>query len=605
MENEQLPLAILGRIREEKQTFRTKSVRIAKGMLFNQYNTLQRIELYYNSQFETGEFDDDGFKKYFYNINRKPCEIATKEIDLDTKDIIIRPENGDYLLADIMARRFKQWTKDQGFAKDLNEYAEEAPKYGTVVVKKVPKTGRLHTVDLVNGFIITNQNAKSLDYTNIIEPHIYTYDEIRQQGWDEAKVNQLVRLYQALDKTEIEVDERYGYVRESELKEGGATDKMVYTLAIVGGAEEVETAGDQGKVQEQGVVLYHMPIAKHPYKEWHFAKIKKRWLGLGFVETLFDPQMARNESKYYKRKGMLWTTLHIFQTDDDTVNKNMMLDAKDGEVIKRSRGTAPIAPVPVEERNLAEYQSEDNDWDRNAMDLTFSTEIVGGEKLPVNTPATVAVITDANVKRFFDKKREDFGIFVKSLCVDDIMPQFVEKTAEEHIFSLAGSYQDRDQFEKFILEARLTAAFEKYIADNGAVPSLEEWNQLQETEAMRLASRPSLDIKIPKDTFKNFKHRLDVVITKENEDTEADIQGRLAFMNLVTSNPNALLDPLTRPIMLELAHRYGLKNVRIPNLPARPPQQAGPGMQQQAAPAQASMPEMAMAGQGGGQPMEL
>lgn len=565
---QQQPESILGRIRTEKEDFRTKSVRIAKGFLFNQYNTLQRIELYYNSRFETGEYDEDGFKKYFYNISRKPCDIASKEIDLDTKDILIRAENGNYLLADIMAREFKQWTKDEGFAKSLNEYADDAPKYGSVVVKKVPKTNSLHTVDLVNGFIITNQNARTLNHTNIIEPHIYNYDELRLQGWDEDKVEEAIKLYQSLEKPDVEVDERYGWVKESELEVSGSAKKMVYTLAIVAGAEEIEIAANTDKVIEKGVILYHEKIKTHPYREWHFARVKKRWLGLGFVETTFDPQMARNESKLYKRSGMRWTTLHLFQTNDETINKNLMLDAKNGEIIKYGRGSDPLSAVPVEERNLAEYQNEDNDWDKNVSDLTFSTEIVGGEKLPANTPATVAVITDANVKRFFDRKREDFALFVKGLVVDDIMPAFTKAKSGKHIFSLMGDPQDRDRFEQMLLDARLVSAFQQFVDQNEAVPSLEEWLRLSELEAKRLADRTSLDIEIPKDVYTDFKIKLDVVITKESEDTDAIIAGRSTVLNLLSSNPAVIANPLTRPIFLELAQAYGIKNLRLPNIPA-------------------------------------
>lgn len=596
-------MAILGRIRAEKENFRTKSVRIAKGFLFNQYSTLQRIELYYNSQFETGEYDDDDFKKYFYNIVKKPCEIATKEIDLDTKDIIIRPENGDSLLAEIMSRKFKQWTKDEGFASDINEYAEDAPKYGSVVVKKVPKTGKLYTLDLVNGFIITNQNAKNLNHTNIIEPHLYSYDELRtaaeESGWDSDKVEEAITLYQGLEKPDVEVDERYGWVRESELKKDGSANKMVYTLAIVAGAEETETASDKEKVVEKGIVIFHEAIKTHPYREWHFSRIKKRWLGLGFVEALFDPQMARNETKYYKRKGLLWTALHLWQTDDENINKNLLLDMKDGDVIKRSRGSSELTPVAMEERNLADYNSEDIDWDQNTRDITFSQETISGEKLPSNTPATTSAILDSNIKKFFDKKREDFGLFLKELLTKDIMPMFIKDNADEHIFSISGSFKDRDYFEQLILDARLSAAFQNYIEQNRAVPSAEAWMALAETEARRLASRPSIDIRIPKDFYANFKYRLDVVITKENEDTDAQIQGRLAILNALGANPDIAINPTTRPIFLELAELYGIKNLRLPNIP-RPIQQ--PQMAQAPGVGVASPAAPAVANRGAGAP---
>lgn len=599
------PLLILGRIRDEKERFRTKSVRIANGFLFNQYQTLQRIELYYNSKFETGEYDDDGFKKYFYNINRQPCDIATKEIDLDTKDLLLRSENGDYLLAEIMGRELKQWMKDQGFAKDLNEYADDAPRYGTVVVKKVPKSKRFYNIDLVNGFIITNQNAKNLNHTNIIEPHLYSFDELRQtaeeSGWDKDKVEELISLYSQLGKSDVEVDERYGWVRESELKEGGSPFKMVYTLAIVGGCEETERAADQDEVIERGIVIYHDTVKKHPYKEWHFAKIKKRWLGLGYVETLMDPQMARNESKYYKRRGMLWTSLHIWQTDDENINKNLLLDTKDGDIIKRTKGTDELRPVAMEERNLADYQTEDADWDQNAKNLTFSQDVIAGEKMPSNTPATTTVVTDGNIKRFFDRKREDFALFVKDMLVEDIIPEFIKSNDTEHIFSLMGTYRDRDYFEQIILDRVLVNAFDKYVETNKRVPTAQAWQMLVETEARRISNRPTLDIKLMEGEYRKAKFKLDVVITKENEDTDSVIAGSQLILGLLQSNPAIIMNPMTRPLVLDLAEKLGVRNLRIPNMlmsvmgqpagqPGMPGMQPGPGVSTPAAPQPGARP---------------
>ena len=139
---------VLGRIRDEKEAVRMEEIELSQGYKFNQFQTLRRIELYYNSKFESGEFDHEGFKKYFYNIVRVPCQNATKEIDLDTKDIILRSEEGNFLVAEIMSAEFKQWMKDNNFAKKLNEYADIVPKYGSVVVKKVKD--ELFTVDLKN-----------------------------------------------------------------------------------------------------------------------------------------------------------------------------------------------------------------------------------------------------------------------------------------------------------------------------------------------------------------------------------------------------------------------------------------------------------------------
>src|SRR3990167_2225505 len=72
-----------------------RDVEMPGGWSHNLQSTLKRINLYYNGKFETGERDNRGFKKFFYNITKPSCDVAEKFIDLDTKDIILYHESSD------------------------------------------------------------------------------------------------------------------------------------------------------------------------------------------------------------------------------------------------------------------------------------------------------------------------------------------------------------------------------------------------------------------------------------------------------------------------------------------------------------------------------
>lgn len=560
---------ILGIVREEKEQFINGFAEISPGYFFNQHKTIRRIENYYNSRFESGPNDEDGFLKPFYNIVRKPVQVCSKEIDLDTKDILVRSEDGDFITAELMAADLKQWMKDEGFAKKLNVYADEAPEYGTVVVKKVGK--HLHTVDLRN-LSISNLAAKSLSHTNVIESHEYSYDEFREtaaaSNWDADKVEEVIALHEKLNASTITVDERYGLVTEDVLEAKGDATKLAYTLAITAGTNLVETTeakdGKPAVVVQQGVVITHRRIQKHPYREWHFMSMKGRWLGIGFVEILFNPQVRANEMAYYKAKGLNWTSLHIYQSDDETVSRNLVSSARDGDVIKTQMGRT-ILPIAVEERNLAHYRSEEVRWDQNISDLTFSPEVIGGENLPSGTPARSAIISDANVKRFFDRKREDFGIFLQEIIAEDILPLFKDNRRSAHRLSIAASSVDRDKLEGLIFNARMNQHFEAFMK-NGKIPSLEEWLRLSLVEKQKLARQPSIDIPIVEGAYDRINEKISIVITKENEDTDARIQGRQIVLTALAANPAIATNPTTRPIFLEIAELLGVKHAQIPSL---------------------------------------
>lgn len=568
---------ILSKIRKEKEDFRTKSITLSPGYAFNQHKTLQRIEAYSNSRFyESPPYDEDGFLIPFLNVNRKPRMVAAKEIDLDTKDILVRDEGGDMIGAQLMAEDLKQWMKNEGFAAKLNEYADEAPTYGTVVVKKVKD--ELHTVDLLN-LVITNVSAKDLKHTDKIELHRYSADELSGMPWDAKAIREAITLYQNLGKSEIEIDERRGWVKESEFRLGGREDKYVYTLAIVAGAEEIERAQEKDKVIERGIVLFHelADPKDDPYREWHFMRMKNRWLGLGWVEILFDNQVRANEMAYFKAKGLRWTSLHLFTTDDETVSRNLLADARDGDVIKTVSGRT-LTAIANEERNLAHFISEERRWDLNTAEQTFTPDVISGEGLPSGTPARSAIIADTNVKKFYDRKREDFGIFVRSLIYDDVLPLFMKQSHKAHMVNMAGSADDRDKLQQFIFNARMEAWMVDEHLSKGKLPSLMQWNNQQQIEMQRLTMAPTIDMPIPEGYYKRLKPKLEVVITKENEDTDAMIAGRKEVLMALGQNPNIAVNPLTRSMFLELARLLGVKNINIPNQFNMAPMGAPQGM---------------------------
>lgn len=555
---------ILGRIRREKEEFVQNDVELAPGYFFNQRKIIQRIENYFFSRFESGPTDDDGWIKPFYNVVVKPCRVASKEIDLDTKDIIIRPENGDYDTADIMAADFKQWMKDEGFAAQLNEYADFCPEYGSVVIKKVKE--KLHTVDLKKLYL-TNVHAKDLSETNTIETNTYSRDEFLAMPWDEEKKKEVVKLYDSISRVDIDVDERYGWVKESELVEGGSETKMVFTMCIAAGTQIYDVdGGKDGKQQnivEKGVVLNHVQTDEKPYREWHWSRMPNRWLGVGFVELLFDGQVRANEIAYYKAKALAWLGLHLFATDDDTLTRNLFNDVRDGDVVRLGLQRT-LTEVPIQERNLGYYASEEGRWDKNTADLTFTPEIITGEGLPSGTPARSAIISDQNVKRYFDRKREDFGIFIKKLIEDDILPLFERSRGEAHTFSFSGSGNDRDALERRVFNTRMVAIFQDYVARKGVLPSANEWRRQMLIERQRIANKSTIDVDVPKDAYKNLRKRLDVVITKENEDTDSKLAGRQVVLQALAANPAIATNPVTRPVFMELANLLGVKNLSLP-----------------------------------------
>jgi len=133
---------IFAQIRKERNDFE-KDVPIVDGYDINQLDIIETVILYYNSRFRNGQFYTDSEyrnqRKFFHNINRAPCDNATKNLDIDTKDVYPTATNeSDYIKAKILREDLYRYMKKNKIGQMKNTIAEEAPIFGTVVLKKVP-----------------------------------------------------------------------------------------------------------------------------------------------------------------------------------------------------------------------------------------------------------------------------------------------------------------------------------------------------------------------------------------------------------------------------------------------------------------------------------
>jgi hypothetical protein len=130
---------IIGQIGKEVQSFKTDKILIAgtqqdtgiylnkdqRGYKFSQWETLNLIDLYYTSKFETGLQDSEGQRKLFLNICAFRADVASKMIDLDTKDFIFVPDDSSSKWgAWFINKEFRDWARMNYFGEFINEIVE-------------------------------------------------------------------------------------------------------------------------------------------------------------------------------------------------------------------------------------------------------------------------------------------------------------------------------------------------------------------------------------------------------------------------------------------------------------------------------------------------
>ena len=536
-------------------------VRMPGGYTFSHVNVLEQIERNYNSIFEKGDKDTRGFKKYFYNITKPACDIATKFIDLDTKDIILRHQLSDQeWKVWVMMHDLKGWLKKNKFGKLLNQIGMDYPKYGHVFVKKVK--GKWHKLNIQNLRFDPSSSSLESDVW-FDELHEMTAREISEMGWNKKEVDGLLATKKA--KYIIYECYEYNYEGEKKFKRTFRSGLFRYqdagTGSIVEGTEAL--MADRTRSFLPGIILYEDEVNNLTdiYRELKWEEVPGRRLGKGFVEYLFDNQIAENEAENLERKALHYTALHVFQTRDSTVGRNILTDVENGDIL---RADDPIVPIQNEERNLPAFNSTRQRWSINTVQKTFTTEISRGENLPSRTPLGVANLQASMIASYFDLKREDLGMFVADLIEDAIL-EFKKDQKAAHQVILHGGATGLEKFLKAIAKLQVAEKAVNYAMGpgKGFFPSEEERKREEEKLYLQMTEKKSIDLRVPDKMYDDIKYGLDIITTGEQVDVSQAIQSMQIATQLIASNPMILQNKGTRTMIFKGLELSGLSPIDL------------------------------------------
>ncbi|NCN26063.1 hypothetical protein GW915_00675 [bacterium] len=551
MDNDQ---TILRQINKEVYDFKNKQISIVPGLFFNQRDMLERIYFFYNSKFTTGDVDDDGDRKYFLNINKNPCKIFTKAVDFDTKNIrMLTAGGGDPTKTWFMERDLKYWMRKQQFGKVLNRIFMELPIFGSVVLKVVK--GVPYFVDLRN--FIVSQSAENLDKSNyIIEIHHLTPQEFRAtakiMNWKEEKVDEVIEKYhQMKGMSHIRLYERYGEV-ESISPEGKKRYPYQRVFIADVGVDEYDQYGEL-RVQHPGVQMSAEDWEGHPYWEFHAEKMSGRWLGIGVVETLVEPQIRQNELANLQAKASTWAALRIFQSRDSGLNRNLLTDTRNGEILNVD---SEITQIDMSDRNLAYFNDEFRKWMLNRDEMTFSTDAIQGERSPAGTPLGSVQIAIGQTLTHFERIQEDIAMTVKELLYEVILPQFEKDNTAEHTLRLVG--HDLETYISLVKNELVLKELIRQISSNLPFPTKQDLEITTAAIEEAIKQNKEKIITIPKGFYANTKYDVDIDITGESVDTRVRYATKFAILQAITADPTMTTDPMKRKFLYSMAEDGGV-----------------------------------------------
>lgn len=488
---------------------------------------IELIDHYWSDKFKDNNYDRSGWKKMFFNVIQNPTLVASKQVDLDTKNIQVIAENGQsYYPAWFFGKELNTWMKEKDFGMTLNNFVFNNPKYGSTVFKKAKKGVK----------IVPTQNIKfdpkESDFNNtryIIEEHGDTAEVLKDRGknWDSGKIQAAITKAEG---NKIKYYEQYGAIE-------GETDNYFI-------------------VDENENVFYSDKLDVNDlYRKHDWETIPGRAQGRGQPERLFEAQIQKNKVTHYKTKGLNWTSKHLWQTRDETFTKNLTTDVSDGDVLKIQ---SELQPVAMEERNLHAYREEDAGIDMLVDRLTFAFDVVRGERTPAGTPLGSAILQSQMAGGFFDIKREEMGLFLKRLIMDWVIPAFKQSTIKDHNMMLSEfTGEELEKLRKAFAVHHSNRALVDYMAKNGIrglTPDKVEF--IKKLELAKI--KKSRETKIPKTFYQNLKYKIDVLITSEQIDTGAKLATLQSVLAMIGSNPTFLQDPRAKSVFYQILNLVGI-----------------------------------------------
>jgi len=532
--------SLFGQLQKELTEFFQDKIKIAGvqsenpmvssvGFEFSQWETLNTVELYYNSKFESGELDSEGQRKVFLNISQFKADVASKQVDLDVKDFVFVPEAPDSEWGSFfLNRKFRQWAKKNYFGKLINEIVNDYPKYGTAVMKKVGK--ELQRVPLMT--LRNEQSAKDLQCAKyVIEEHKdWTYADLeKMKEWDLKDIK--------VDWDEkFTVYERYGrvpldwYKKQKGMKvDDGDEMKSIDTMSII-----VPTLNEKGEI-DGGNMLFLEEIDERPYQEVHWKKIDGRWLGVGEIENQFENQIFRNMITNLRRRGLLWAGKKVFQSTDTEIAKNLVRDVKDGQVLK-IMPNGNITQVNTTTQSLAEFQQATQEIDENSNQKSFTFEVATGEAMPSGTPFRLGVVMSNAVNAHFALKRENLGLFFESVVYEQLFPIFKKENSKAETMMIPMREEGVNALMEQVVKIEVWNNFVEAML-SGQIPDVPK---IEEDVRNQLKERRYQGVNLPEKLWDTLKVSTQLVITGESVNLEKRLETLTNLYNTLSqTNPQA------------------------------------------------------------------
>lgn len=547
------------------------------GYYFSQKDTLESIDMASASKFKHGILDAEGQRKTYLNVVNFYRDVMKMKIVIKVSNYIFEPRKLAYEWPVwSLKQEFSIFADEESYDDELQDRAHDLSTYGSCVSKRAAYcTERVPLRSLRN-----TQSAKSLwhaastgGYVIIEDDKHYNeleeYPDWNTDGLATHKTYNVFEYYRLVPKCVYENWEEGQGVFDNVPD----NEPWVLVQAIVI-PDEVEE-NKRGKITSGKVVfMERVDEDSWPLDECHAERIDGRWLGKGEIEKQLENQIARNLTANLRRRGLLWATKKIYQSSDEEVQSQLLMEVKDGEVVY-VKPNGQISQVNTSSQHLGEFTSDEQSWKENSQQIAFAFNIATGENMPSGTSFSLGVVLDKAVASHFTMVRNRFSNYLKRDFFNQLIEVFKEEYAEEHERPISMTSDDIEAFKESVITFH---ANERYF-DAIAKRKRMTMEQIRAEVEEELVKSPYVFLKIPDDFYENalFYMKLNI-----DDDIGPDIQTLTTIYTSMKQDGDPRAEQVLRLIMAKkgdsLTYIAGKKPAPVaPVNPANPNAPVNPG----------------------------
>lgn len=537
-------------VRKSEHEYVNGTTKISKYVDFSQYDTIQQIGAYLNSVHISGETDELGRDKPFYNISVAAANVWQRATDIDRSNIKIRATNASGWLDSFVATvLLREWMRRARFGVYLNDWGRTLARYGSAVTKVVRSEGQLH----INKVSWDNLICDPVDFNANpkIEVIELTQAELRRRvttnGYDSAKVDALIdslTTRRTLDRQTK--DTKSDYIRLYEVHgnlskwllthEDSDIPRYVQQMHVI---SFVEKKTGSRKKEYEDFTLVQAEEPRDPYRITHLIEEDGRSLSIGAVEHLFQAQWMVNHSKKMVKDTLDIASLLLFQTAEGSmVGKNVLTDMVTGGILVKGKDDPNgLTQINTAKPDIVGFENYASSWKMLGNEITGVSEAMLGAAPKSGTAwrTTEALLNESH--SLFELMQENKGLALEDLLREEILP-FIRETMldnPDEISAILEQHEIHQIDSAWIKSKSLREAGRRQIVDKllkDEMPTQEAYdqdvnntrNQLQDTLKnlgnKRFFKPSEVSEKTWKEQFKDLEWEVEVDITGEQRNIQ-------------------------------------------------------------------------------------